>query len=137
MQPQKVLFVDDDPNIRRIAQIVLSNIGKYDVLLACCGSDALSLAQQTKPDLILMDVMMPDMDGPTTLVKLREMNGFNEVPVIFVTAKVQKHELHIYTQNGALGVITKPFDPMNLCADIDALLHSSVSGGQPNMKVQC
>lgn len=137
MQPRKVLFVDDDPNIRRISQIVLSNIGNYDVLLACCGSDALALAQESKPDLILLDVMMPDMDGPTTLMKLRELPGFMEVPVIFVTAKVQKHELHLYTQSGALGVITKPFDPMNLCAEIDALIHSSVSIGQQNMKVQC
>ncbi len=136
MKPRKVLFVYDDPNIRRIAQIVLSNIGKYDVLLACCGSDALSLAQQTKPDLILLDVMMPDMDGPTTLVKLRELHGFAEVPVIFVTAKVQKHELQLYSQNGALGVITKPFDPMNLCAEIDALVHASLVR-QTNMKVQC
>ena len=136
MHPQKVLFVDDDPNIRRIAQIVLTNIGKYDVMLASCGSDALSLAQHTKPDLILLDVMMPDMDGPTTLVKLRELHGFVEVPVIFVTAKVQKHELRLYTQNGALGVITKPFDPMNLCAEIDALLHSTLAR-QTNMKVQC
>ncbi|CAN5557991.1 response regulator [soil metagenome] len=137
MQPKKVLLVDDDPNIRRIAQIVLSNIGKYEVIMASCGAEALALAQQTIPDLVLMDVMMPDMDGPTTLVKLREINGFQEVPVIFITAKVQKHELHAYNQNGALGAITKPFDPMTLCADIDALILKSFPISGKSLQTQC
>lgn len=135
MHPRKILLVDDDPNIRRIAQIALSNIGNYDVLLACCGADALELARQTKPDVILIDVMMPDMDGPTTVCRLRQMSGFQDIPVIFVTAKVQKHELHIYTQNGALGVITKPFDPMNLCAEIEGLITNSLSVSRTNLKV--
>lgn len=137
MESKKVLLVDDDPNIRRIAQIVLNNIGKYDVMLAGGGADAIDLAKQTKPDLILLDVMMPDMDGPTTLTQIRSIPGLQNTPTIFVTAKVQKHEMHAYKQQGALGVITKPFDPMNLCNEIDRLLAESQIVNQKNLQVQC
>ncbi|HEY9683526.1 MAG TPA: response regulator [Drouetiella sp.] len=136
MESKKVLLVDDDPNIRRIAQIVLSNIGRYEVMLACCGADAIELATQSNPDLILMDVMMPDMDGPTTLTHIRSVPSLQNTPTIFITAKVQKHEMHVYKQQGALGVITKPFDPMHLCNEIDKLLAASQVVTE-NMQVPC
>lgn len=137
MASKTVLLVDDDPNIRRIAQIALSNIGKYDVRLAACGADALRLVEQSKPDLILLDVMMPDMDGPTTLNVLKEHAEYANIPVIFVTAKVQKHELDGYTALGALGVIIKPFDPMNLCNEIQSLLNQSATQFQPTIPIKC
>lgn len=137
MEPKKVLLVDDDPNIRRISQIVLSNIGKYEVLLASCGADALEIARQTNLDLVLLDVMMPEMDGPTTLTHIRTLPNMQNTPVIFITAKVQKHELHLYKQNNALGVISKPFDPMNLCNEIDELIRQSQLPNQNNLQAQC
>jgi CheY-like chemotaxis protein len=118
MEVKKVLMVDDEPDIRKIGQISLKSVGKWDVLLATSGEEALAIASGEKPDLILLDVMMPLMDGPTTLVKLRESNQTASIPVIFMTAKVQKHEVERYLGLGALGVISKPFDPMTLPGQI-------------------
>lgn len=121
MDIHKVLLVDDDPNIRIIAEITLTDIGNWEVVAASCGLDAIEKAQAEKPDLILLDVMMPGMDGPTTLSKLREcMNPMP--PVIFLTAKVQSTEVALYQQLGAAGVIRKPFDPVTLPDEIMALV---------------
>jgi len=120
---QKVLMVDDDQNIRRICQVCLTNVGKWQVFLASSGFEALETAAREKPDVILLDVMMPEMDGPTTLAKLREDPALKDVPVVLMTAKVQPHEVEQYTNLGAVGVISKPFDPLTLPSEIKRLLH--------------
>lgn len=115
-------MVDDDQDLLRIAQLSLKNVGKWTVLLAASGPQALQLAQSEAPDVILLDVMMPDMDGLTTLAQLRSSQVTAAIPVIFLTAKVQAHEVDHYVGLGALGVIIKPFDPMTLPAEVEKLV---------------
>lgn len=122
---KKVLMVDDDQNIRRICQVCLTSVGKWEVILAESGYDGLELARKEKPDVILLDVMMPGMDGPTTLLKLREDEELKHIPVILMTAKVQPQEVEQYTRLGASGVISKPFDPLTLPAEITRLVSAS------------
>ncbi len=122
MEINKVLMVDDDQSIRRICQVSLSNVGRWQVILAESGYDGLELARKEKPDVILLDVMMPGMDGPTTLLKLREDEDLKHIPVILMTAKVQPQEVEQYTRLGATGVISKPFDPLTLPSEIRKLL---------------
>lgn len=122
MKLSKIMMVDDDPSIRRIAEIGLKGVGKYQVVLAASGAEALKLVVSEKPDLILLDVMMPGMDGPATLLKLRELDVLNQIPVIFITAKVQKQEIEGYRLLGACGVISKPFDPMTLSSQIQEII---------------
>lgn len=121
MKISKVLLVDDDVFIRRVSQITLSTVGGWDVVVAASGAQALQMIDSEKPDLVLLDVMMPGMDGPTTLERIREKHGA-ALPVIFMTAKVQQHEVEMYLKSKADGVITKPFDPMVLPAEIEAIV---------------
>jgi two-component system OmpR family response regulator len=118
MDIQNVLLVDDEPNIRLIAQTSLQALTDWTVTLAENGQEALASASARKPDLILLDMMMPDMDGPTTLSQLRKIETLKDVPVIFMTAKVQSHELDEYVNMSAAGVISKPFNPMTLHEDV-------------------
>jgi CheY-like chemotaxis protein len=122
MRIEQVLLIDDDPSIRKIAEISLSRVGKWRVLLADSGLQALDVVSREKPDVILLDVMMPGMDGPTTLKRLRENPSLCNTPIIFMTAKVQKHEIDTYCQMGAVGVISKPFDPMLLPAEVERIV---------------
>ncbi len=122
MNVNKVLLIDDDPNIRMVAQIGLEDVGGWQVFAASNGQDGLALAEKHLPDVILLDVMMPTMDGPTTLSRLRSIPALAQMPVIFLTAKVQKNEVAHYLSLGAKGVITKPFDPLTLPKEIIALL---------------
>ena len=118
---QRVLLVEDDADIRTIATLALETVGGL-VLQACAsGPEALERAPQFAPQLLLLDVMMPGMDGPTTLQRLRELPALAGTPVVFMTAKVQAHEVAHYQALGALGVITKPFDPMALAGQVQAL----------------
>lgn len=121
----KVLLVDDEPHIRRIGELSLKGVGKWTAMLAASGSEALTIAERECPDLILLDVMMPGMDGPATLQLLRASDATSRIPVIFMTAKVQKHEVDKYLAAGAVGVIPKPFDPMALPAQILQILSSA------------
>jgi CheY-like chemotaxis protein len=122
MAIQRVLLVDDDRDLLRIAQLSLKNVGKWTVLLAANGLEAVQLATQERPDVILLDVMMPGMDGLATLLKLRSLPQTATIPVIFLTAKVQAHEVDHYVGLGALGVIIKPFDPMTLPAQVEEMV---------------
>lgn len=124
MAVSKVLLVDDEPHIRRIGELSLKGVGKWKVVLASSGHDALEAAAREMPDVILLDVMMPGMDGTETLVHLRASAVTSSIPVIFMTAKVQKHEVDRYREGGAAGVIPKPFDPMSLPAQILEILAS-------------
>jgi len=115
---QKILFVEDDPDIQMVAQLALEAVGGYTVQMCSSGKEALAVAEQFAPDLILLDVMMPGMDGPTTLIELRKKPSLTHTPVVFMTARVQRHEIEQYLAMGAADVISKPFDPMTLSAQV-------------------
>lgn len=111
---KSILYVEDEPDIREIAKIALEMVGGFSVFMCASGEEALIKAKGITPDLLLLDVMMPGMDGPTTLKALRQFPEFATTPVIFMTAKVQPKEVEEYKAMGALDVIPKPFDPMAL-----------------------
>jgi CheY-like chemotaxis protein len=122
MTIRKVLLVDDEDDIRTIGQLSLARVGGWETVLAASGAEAVTKAAAEKPDLILLDVMMPGMDGPTTFGQLRAHPATAATPVIFMTAKVQKQEVARYLELGAVGVIAKPFDPMTLPGEIRRLV---------------
>ncbi len=109
----RVLYVDDEPDIREIATLSLELDPALQVRSCASGAEALQVAAEWQPDLILLDVMMPSMDGPTTLTKLREQAA-REIPIVFITAKTQLAEVERLMALGAIGVIAKPFDPVGL-----------------------
>lgn len=117
-QLKNILYAEDEADIRAIAQIALEDIGFFTVRYCSDGRQALEAAKDFIPDLFLLDVMMPEMDGPTTLQQLRQINNFSLIPAIFMTAKIQTNELIGYKSMGAIDVIAKPFDPMTLAASI-------------------
>jgi CheY-like chemotaxis protein len=110
----KVLIIDDEPDIRRIAKLSLTRVGGMEVVEASSGIEGVSRALSERPDAILLDVMMPGLDGPTTLSALRSRSETSGVPVVFLTAKAMASELERLKSLGAAGVLTKPFDPMKL-----------------------
>jgi two-component system OmpR family response regulator len=125
MTIRKVLLVDDEDDIRIVGGLSLSRVGGWETLLAASGAEALVQATQERPDLILLDVMMPGMDGPTTFMRLRAQEATAHTHIIFMTAKIQRQEVARYLELGALGVISKPFDPMTLPAEIRRLVPAS------------
>jgi len=110
----RILYIEDEPDIQAVARLALENIGGYTLEVCSTGAESLEKGPSFNPDLILMDVMMPGMDGPTTLAELRKNPGLTETPVIFMTAKVQPDEISELKSLGAIDVIAKPFDPMTL-----------------------
>lgn len=118
---RRILFVEDEPDIREIVRLTLELVGGFEVQACATGNEALQRLQNFIPDFILLDVMMPDMDGPATLVALRALPGMQTLPVAFVTAKVQPAEIAQLRALGATGVIAKPFDPITLPAQVLAL----------------
>lgn len=117
-----ILYVEDDLDIQAVAQIALEVVGGLTLKTCSGGAEALAaIGAGFVPDLLLLDVMMPGMDGPTTLAELRKLAVTATTPVIFMTAKVQSSELDFYTSLGAIGVIAKPFDPMELSSQVRAL----------------
>jgi CheY-like chemotaxis protein len=122
VKPTKVMIVDDDEDIRLICEIAIRRIGKWDVVAAASGEEALALARSERPDVILLDVMMPGIDGPTTLARLRDQPETRKVPVVFLTAKAQQREVDRYLRLGAAGVICKPFDVIKLADEIRAIV---------------
>ncbi|CAN5515274.1 response regulator [soil metagenome] len=118
MKIERIILVDDDPNIRRIAEISLKKLGPWQVELAASGKQLLEILSDRKPDLLILDVMMPEMDGPTTFRAVKERFPEFHQPVIFMTAKVMSHEVDEYLNMGAAGVICKPFNPKDLADDV-------------------
>ena len=112
-----VLIVDDQQANLKVLFVFLQNM-QFDVRILESGEQALELLKHTLPDIILLDVMMPGMDGPTTLAEIREMTAYQHTPAIFMTAKIQSWEVKQYLNLGAVEVIGKPFDPMTLAARI-------------------
>jgi len=117
----RVLYVEDEPDIQVVARLALEVLGGFTVEICSSGDEALRRAPVFQPQLILLDVMMPGMDGPTALGKLRELPQFAATPVIFMTAKIQPGEVAGYKELGALDVIPKPFDPMTLASKVQEI----------------
>lgn len=111
---QTILYVEDEADIREIAKIALEEVGKFKVFYCSNGKELVEKAPDLKPELLLLDVMMPEMDGPTALQEVRKLPYYQNIPVIFMTAKIQPEEIARYQGMRAVDVITKPFDPMNL-----------------------
>ncbi len=118
---ERILMVEDDPDIQAVAKLALEALGNFTVALCSSGPAAVAEAPVFLPDLIVLDVMMPGMDGLATLNALRAQPRLADVPVVFMTAKVQAREVAQYQALGALDVISKPFDPMTLSATIRTL----------------
>jgi two-component system, OmpR family, response regulator len=114
MNAKRVLLVEDEPDIQKIVRLSLTLLGDYEVSIAGTGAEALELAVQTRPDLILLDVMLPEADGYQTCLELRQKPETRAIPVIFISAKAQQAEVAHGLSLGAIGYITKPFDPMLL-----------------------
>jgi CheY-like chemotaxis protein len=124
MSATRILHVDDEPDIREIVAISLALSAEFEVRACACGPDAITTAAEWSPFLILLDVMMPGMDGPTTLTHLRENPRTADIPVLFMTARAQAREVEQFIALGAHGVISKPFDPMTLASEVRNHLHT-------------
>jgi CheY-like chemotaxis protein len=117
-----VLIVDDDEHIREIAQVTLEAIAGWTVVTAASGQEGIARALAEQPDAILLDVMMPEMDGPTTVGKLKASESTRDIPVVLLTAKVQAEDKRNFMDLGIEGIISKPFDPMTLADEISHTL---------------
>src|ERR1700676_821342 len=118
MTTLRILHIDDEPDIREVVEISLGLDPGFATRSCSSGEEAIAAAIDWQPDIILFDVMMPVMDGPATLMRLRENVLTASIPVIFMTARAQTRELDRFRSLGALGVIPKPFDPMTLAASV-------------------
>ncbi|TMJ13715.1 MAG: response regulator [Alphaproteobacteria bacterium] len=114
----RILYVDDEADIREVAAMSLELDPELEVRTCASGAEALAEAASWHPNLILLDVMMPNMDGPTTLARLRDEPATAHVPVVFITARTQAQEVGGFIALGARGVIAKPFDPMVLARQV-------------------
>lgn len=117
----RIMYVEDDPDIQIVARLALEALGGFTVEVCSSGDEAIARAPVFRPQFILLDVMMPGMDGPTTLKKLRGLPQTVSTPVVFMTAKVQPNEVAQYMELGAVGVIPKPFDPMTLACNVEEI----------------
>lgn len=113
-QLERILHIEDDVSIQEIARVALEVLGGFTVRTCASGAAGLAAVEHFQPDLILLDVMMPEMDGPETLRQLEQMQVLDSCPLVFMTAKMQPDEIDEYKRLGAADVIVKPFDPMAL-----------------------
>lgn len=127
MQTFRVLYVDDEADIREVATMSLGLDPALEVQDCSSGQQALGVAALWQPHLILLDVMMPEMDGPQTLAQLRTAEQTRGIPVVFITARTQAYEIERFLSLGAIGVIAKPFDPMALAAQTRRYLDGRAS----------
>jgi CheY-like chemotaxis protein len=124
----RVMVVEDDPDIQKVIRMALRFHGITDVVGAGSGEECMTIVSDVKPDVILMDVMMPRMDGYETCRRLKAEPATAHIPVIFLTAKAQQYERQLGLQAGAVGYLIKPFDPMTLTDQIRSILNG---GGTP------
>jgi len=122
VQRKQILLVDDEHDIREVASMTLELIGGWDVVTASSGTECIRKAQEGRPDAILLDVMMPEMDGPSTLRHLKANQQTCAIPVIFITAKVQAADKRRFMELGVDAIISKPFDPLTLAGEVSAIL---------------
>jgi CheY-like chemotaxis protein len=119
---RKILLVDDEDDIREVAQMSLEMTAGWEVLTASSGADGLRVAAAERPDAILLDVMMPGMDGPATARALKAAPETAEIPIILLTAKVQAADRRRFDDLGVAGILAKPFDPMALADEVRGVL---------------
>jgi CheY-like chemotaxis protein len=124
-QLKKILYAEDEPDVQTVVELTVQTMSDYEIKVCDNGKRLLECVEEYNPDLILLDVMMPEMDGPTTFKNLQENIKTKAIPVVFMTAKAQIHEIEIFKETGIWGVITKPFDPMNLCNEIAKIWNES------------
>lgn len=129
MEIRTVLLVDDDPSIRMVGEVALTTIGGWEVTTASSGDEALAVAVENPPDVVLLDVMMPGRGGLQTLADLRSDARTAHIPVVLITAKVLPGEVGTYVEAGAHGVIAKPFDPVGLPDEIRRAVNGTGGGG--------
>lgn len=118
MATKRILVIDDEDDIREVARLSLELVGHWEVLTASSGTEGVETARIEQPDAILLDVMMPGMDGPTTFQRLQADPAIRVIPVIFLTAKVQEADKRRFESLGMAGVLAKPFDPMTLPSQV-------------------
>jgi CheY-like chemotaxis protein len=119
---RRVLMIDDDADIREVAALSVETIGGWEMLQAATGAEGIVKAELEKPDAILLDLMMPDVDGRTTLIRLKGNKNTASIPVVLLTAKTQGMNVDELKQLGLADILPKPFDPMTLCSDISRVL---------------
>ena len=119
----RVLVIEDEPDIQTLIQMALEFTGGYEVSVASDGPEGLESARGGRPDLILLDAMMPGMDGFEVCRRLKGDPATAAIPVVFLTAKAQASEIEEGLQLGAAGYLTKPFDPLKLSEELEAVLH--------------
>jgi len=124
MSAIRILHVDDEPDIREVVDMSLALSPDFEVRACSSGPEAITTAAEWTPALILLDVMMPGMDGPATLAELHSSPKTSDIPVVFMTARAQAREVEHFISLGAQGVISKPFDPMTLANEVRSHLHS-------------
>ncbi len=124
MKLEKVMLVEDEPDIQVVARMTLRRGGIREVVVAGNGEECLAQVGEVKPDLILLDVMMPKLDGYETCRRLKQNEETSSIPIIFLTAKAQQSEINQGLELGAIGYLVKPFDPATLHAEILSLLKS-------------
>jgi len=129
MSQKHILLVDDENDIREVAAISMQAVGGWQVSSAGGGREAVAKALAEQPDAILLDVMMPDLDGPATFKLLQEDDRTRDIPVILLTAKAQAADRRSFDELGVAGVLSKPFDPMSLPDQVAALLAAARNGG--------
>ena len=120
--PRQILVIDDDDGIREVAHASLELVGGHEVTTAGSGEEGLDLACRNPPDVVLLDVMMPGLDGPATFARLQEHAATRDVPVLLLTAKTQEADRRRFAGLGVRGVLTKPFDPMALPGKVAEIL---------------
>ena len=119
---RRILIIDDEDDIRQVAALSLETISGWDVVLARSGAEGVEVAIREKPDAILLDVMMPEMDGPTTFLKLQATPQTAAIPVLLLTAKVQGSDQRRFAGLGVAGILFKPFDPLLLSRQVSEVL---------------
>lgn len=118
---KKIMYVEDDPDLRKIVTVSLTAKGGFTVQVCESGEQALKQVEEFKPDLIIMDVMMEEMDGPETLGKLRQLPEAAAIPIFFMTSRILPQDMENYKKIGVVGVIKKPFHPLRLAAEVKEL----------------
>jgi CheY-like chemotaxis protein len=121
MTLHRILYAEDEPTIQAVAKLALERVGKFEVLICQNGLEALEKVKEFAPDLILLDVIMPVLDGPATFQRLRDDPATAAIPVIFLTANVQPAEVAQYQALGAARVLAKPFNPMTLAQQLQQI----------------
>lgn len=115
---KKILYAEDELDVQTVVELTVQAMSDYEIKICENGKKLLECVEEYEPDLVLLDVMMPEMDGPTTFKNLQTNEKTKNIPVIFMTAKAQVQEVSDMLKSGVIGIITKPFDPLELCNDI-------------------